>query len=139
MRPKILRKGVSRIELDRMLQEAESNSRFEPMAVKAWYDRRSDTVFALLSTGGTIGFPRAAHPVLAKAPPSVASKIDVGGYSLWWPKIDDGCDVSWMIERAVGREQLQRIAARLRGEARTAKKRAAARRNGRKGGRPRAA
>jgi hypothetical protein len=105
----------------------------------AWYDAKSEIVFVALDNPnrGVIGLPRAAFPILSKLSASEIATMEVGGLSLWWPAIDEGAELSWMIEKALTPKGLQTLAAYIRGLNRSVKKIEAARKNGRKGGRPR--
>lgn len=142
MKPTLLRKRKSTTaQIQAMVRRSKAASKDFPVAKTAWYDVKSQIIFMMLDNPnhGVVGLPRAAFPILAKLKPSEIAAMETGGLSLWWPAIDDGADVAWMIEKALTPAGLQTLAAHIRGLNRSIKKVEAARRNGRKGGRPRKA
>lgn len=108
-------------------------------ATSARYDRRSGRLMIELSNGSLFGFVASQHPALA--PLSHAQLADVtvmpGGSGLAWDALDIHLSVAGLlldaVDPAATRSELARIAGRARGGA----KAAAARANGKKGGRPR--
>lgn len=133
------RRRLTKAEIWAMVRRSKKASKDFPCAKTAWYDAKAQIIFITLDNPnhGVIGLPRTAFPILAKLKPSEIAAMETGGLSLWWPAIDDGADVSWMIEKALTPAGLQTLAAYIRGLNRSIKKVEAARRNGRKGGRPR--
>ena len=107
--------------------------------VDAHYDRNSDAVCLLFRGGGSMTIPRHAIPGLERQPASVLETISVSpaGDALLWPAIDADVYVPGLVERAFGNRLFAAAAGRRGGQQRTKAKRAAARRNGAKGGRPR--
>jgi hypothetical protein len=107
--------------------------------VDAHYDRTSDTVVLIFRGGGAMTIPRDAIPGLERQPASALESMTIspGGDALLWPAIDADVYVPGLVERAFGNRLFAAAAGRRGGQRRTKAKRAAARRNGIKGGRPR--
>lgn len=109
-------------------------------AVKARYDRRAERVVIGLSNGVQIAFPVHLAEGLTEASADDLSDIEISptGLGLHWPKLDADVYVPALMQGVFGSKKW--IAAELGaagGRASTAAKVAAARENGRKGGRPR--
>jgi hypothetical protein len=109
-------------------------------AVSARYDRRSARVVVELSTGVSVAFPVRLAEGLAQAGPGDLAQIEITptGLGLHWPKLDADVYLPALLQGVFGSKQW--MAARLGasgGQVRSAAKTAAARENGRKGGRPR--
>ncbi len=109
-------------------------------AVSARYDRRSARIVVDLNTGVQIAFPAHLAEGLADASPADLADIEVSpaGLGLHWPRLDADLYVPALLQGVFGSKRW--MAARLGaagGRARSAAKAAAARENGRKGGRPR--
>jgi hypothetical protein len=111
-------------------------------AVSARYDRRTGRVVVDLNTGVQIAFPARLAGGLAGASPGDLADIEVSpaGLGLHWPKLDADVYVPAILQGVFGFKRW--MAAELGaagGRARSRSKAAAARANGRKGGRPRKA
>lgn len=109
-------------------------------AVKARYDRRTERVVVGLSNGVQIAFPVNLAEGLADASADDLNQIEITptGLGLHWPKLDADVYVPALMQGVFGSKKW--MAAELGaagGRANTAAKAAAARENGRKGGRPR--
>lgn len=130
---------------DREFQQAEARAkalREAGHAVAARYDRRVSRVVVRLNTGVEVAFPVKLVEGLAAALPDALAEIEISpsGLGLHWPKLDADVYVPGLLQGVFGSEP--RTAAQLGaagGKARTPAKSAAARANGRKGGRPRRA
>lgn len=109
-------------------------------AVAARYDRRAARVIVTLNTGVLIAFPVALAEGLAGAAPDDLAKIEISaaGLGLHWPKLDADVYVPALLQGVFGSKSwmAQQLGA-AGGRVRSAAKSAAARANGRKGGRPR--
>jgi len=116
----------------RMMREA------APMAVAARYDVAADRIIIDLTNGATFAFPPQLGHNLAGAAPDDLAQIEVsgGGYGLHWPRLDVDLTVPGLLNGVFG---TARWIATLAGRSSSPAKAAAARRNGRKGGRPRKA
>jgi len=112
----------------------------EPHAVSARYDARSARVKVELSNGCTFAFPARALQGLSDATDGQLAKIELSplGAGLHWPLLDADFTVSGLLMGIFGtRDWMAREMARRAGTTSSPAKAAAARRNGRKGGRPR--
>jgi hypothetical protein len=111
-----------------------------PRAVSARYDRRSGRIVIQLSSNLEVSFsPRDAQG-LESATPAKLQDIEVtpSGFGIHFPKLDVDLYVPAILEGFLGSKKW--MAARLGqlgGRARSAAKRAASKRNGVLGGRPR--
>lgn len=111
-------------------------------AVTAHYDRIAARVVVGLDNGVQFAFPVSLAEGLAGASPDDLSDIEISpaGLGLHWPKLDADVYVPALLQGVFGSKQW--MAAQLGasgGKAHSNAKSAAARENGRKGGRPRRA
>lgn len=109
-------------------------------AVSARYDRHRSRIVVKLNTGVELTFPVRLAEGLANAPAEALAEIEVSpaGLGLHWPRLDADLYVPALLQGVFGSKQW--MASQLGaqgGRSRTAAKIAAARENGRKGGRPR--
>lgn len=58
---------------------------------------RGGNVDIKLANGRTLSTPLARHPWLAKATPSQLKNYELGYSSVWWPDLDDGLDIEWLL------------------------------------------
>lgn len=125
------------------LVEAERNMaslRGDARAVSAHYDRRADRVLVRLNTGLELAFPPSMAEGLADASPAALNQIDVSpaGLGLHWPRLDADLYLPALLQGAFGSPNWMAAQLGASGDrARSTAKTAAARTNGRKGGRPR--
>ena len=113
----------------------------EPTAVGARYDRRRDRVIVGLSNGVELAFPPGIAEGLEQATASQLNDIEISpsGFGIHFPKLDADLYLPALLQGVFGSKQW--MAAQLGaigGAARSAVKAAAARANGKRGGRPRA-
>ena len=109
-------------------------------AVSARYDHRTARIVVNLNTGVQIAFPTRLAEGLAGASAVDLGEIEISpaGLGLHWPKLDADVYVPALLQGVFGSKGW--MAAQLGaagGKARSRAKVAAARKNGRKGGRPR--
>ena len=112
----------------------------EPRVVTARYDAASRRVIVDLTNGCTFAFPAHALQGLGDASDQELSQVEVlgSGYGLHWDLLDADFTVPGLLMGLFGtRAWMEREQARIAGTARSPAKAAAARENGRKGGRPR--
>ena len=127
------------------IQQAEKRMetlRESGFAVSARYDRRAGRVIIDLNTGVQIAFPTRLAEGLAGASPTDLSEIEISpaGLGLHWPKLDADVYVPALLQGVFGSKRWMAVQlGAAGGQARSSAKAAAARENGRKGGRPRKA
>lgn len=116
----------------------ERNARIEPRAVKAWYDDERGLVMFELKNGCVFGFPPPEDPYweLSEATPEQLAKVEIGfgGRHLLWDEIDAGIVIPGLLLHLLN---VKAWYAKWLGGAKSEAKAAAARENGKKGGRPR--
>lgn len=129
---------------DTVIQQAEQRMRERmeatPRAVAARYDRRISRVMVSLSNGLELAFPPHLAEGLAAAKPADLAAIEITptGLGLHWPKLDADLYLPALLQGVFGSPRwMAGLLGKTGGLARTAAKVAAARENGRKGGRPR--
>ncbi len=131
--------AITELELER----AAARTREEREAghvLSARYDRRRRRVVVRLNTGIEVTFPVALAEGLAGASPGDLAEIEVSptGLGLHWPRLDADLYVPAMLRGVLGsRSWMAAHLGAAGGKARSPAKAAAARKNGRKGGRPR--
>ena len=106
----------------------------------ARYDRLRHRVVMQLSTGVEVAFPAELVEGLAGASPEDLEKIEVSptGLGLHWPRLDADLYAPTLLQGVLGsRTWMASHLGSAGGKVRSAAKAAAARENGRKGGRPR--
>jgi hypothetical protein len=126
-------------EIEAATKRAEEQSRREPKAVAAHYDADRDALVIRLRTGADVAFPRKNIQGLTQATPAELAEIEItpSGYSLHFPKLDADLLVPALLEGMLGSRRW--MAAQLGaqgGKATSEVKAAAARTNGKRGGRP---
>jgi hypothetical protein len=110
----------------------------EPRAAAARYDRLNDRIVVDLTNGATFAFPPRLCQGLEEASPADLSEVEVmgAGFGLHWERLDVDYRVSGLLNGVFGTAKW--LAAQA-GRRSTPAKAAAARENGKKGGRPRKA
>ena len=108
-------------------------------AVKARFDKHRGRVVVALNTGVEVTFPTRLAEGLADASPEKLADIEISptGLGLYWPKLDADLYVPSLLQGILGSKKW--MASQLGaegGKARSSAKTAAARINGRRGGRP---
>ena len=112
----------------------------EPFAVAVRYDRRRDRIVVSLNTGVELAFPPHIAQGLETAAPSDLTDIEISpsGFGVHFPRLDAHLYLPALMQGVFGSKKW--MAAQLGaagGKARSPAKRAAARANGKRGGRPR--
>ena len=112
----------------------------EPRAVSVRYSRETGRVTIELANGCAYVFPTDLVQDLGDASPDDLATIEIDGvgFNLHWPRLDVDLYVPALVAGVFGtRDWMTTALARQAGRATSATKAAAARANGRKGGRPR--
>ena len=76
-----------------------------PRVSSAHYDRRTDAIIVEMLDGGFVGVPRAALTgALAEATPKQLGNVKIEGDRtyLFWPDLEDGLDIAYVLKRFVG-------------------------------------
>ncbi|CDZ59156.1 Hypothetical protein NGAL_HAMBI2605_03810 [Neorhizobium galegae bv. orientalis] len=131
--------AISEKEL-RAAEERMQVQREAGYAVSARYDRRSSRIVIGLNTDVQVAIPARKIEGLSEASEGELSEIEISatGLGLHWPKLDADVYVPGLLQGIFGSKRW--MAAQLGaagGKVRSPTKTAAARENGRKGGRPR--
>ena len=129
-------------EFEKAIARGTRRSSHEPYAVEARYDRRQQRIVVQLNTGILVVFAPAMIEGLEEARPRDLQEIEISpsGFGLHFPKVDADGYLPGLLGGEVGSRRW--MAAKLGqrgGSARSATKAAAARANGKLGGRPRKA
>lgn len=116
-----------------------ASTRKTPRATAAWYDTAARRVVMELGGGYQVGIPVARLREIARANPTELQAVELlgGGHVLHWESLDADYSVPALVLELVGPTALAREAARAAGKVSTPRKAAAARNNGKRGGRPR--
>jgi hypothetical protein len=111
----------------------------EPRAARATYDARNDALRIELTNGAAITIPVKLIPDLKGAAPSEVRSIEVlgRGGGLHWESLDLDLNVPALVSSIFAGPEWMAELGRVGGLRSSAAKTAAARSNGRKGGRPR--
>ena len=128
---------------DAQSQAAESRGRSmleeEPRAVAAQYDEASGRIVVDLANGCTFAFPARRVQELEGAKEQEIADVEIAGagFGLHWPSLDADLSLQGLMGGIFGTKAWMSELARRAGSVSTPAKAAAARANGRKGGRPR--
>jgi hypothetical protein len=130
---------VTRDEYEAATAEGRRMLATVPHAVAARYDRRAHRIVVTLNTGLDVSFSPGDAQGLENASAAELASIEITppGFGLHWPKLDADLYVPAMLEGILGSRRW--MAARLGavgGRSRSEAKAAAARENGKLGGRP---
>jgi hypothetical protein len=110
----------------------------EPRAVSAHYDRHTRRIVVELRNGVALAFPVDLAQGLRGALPKQLAAVEItpSGGGLHWEQLDADLSVPALAQGILGSKVWVRELARYAGSQTSRKKATAARRNGRKGGRP---
>jgi hypothetical protein len=119
-------------------REVDHSDEIEPRAVKAWYDAERGLVMFEMKNRCVFGFPPPENPYwgLNAATPEQLAQVEPeeGGEVLTWEEIDADISVPGLLLHLLN---VKAWYAKWLGGAKSEAKAAAARENGKKGGRPR--
>lgn len=131
---------MARTEYARAKARGERRRLEEPYAVKVLYDGRQQRIVVELNTGLAVVFPPSMVEGLQNARPRDLREIEISpsGFGLHFPKLDADVYLPGLLEGTLGsRQWMAAQLGRRGGGTRSAAKAAAARSNGKLGGRPR--
>jgi hypothetical protein len=139
---KIGRFEIDEEELERQHREAVRRSKeagkTEPQAKAAYYDRKADHLVIELKNRVTFIIPCELIQGLRGADPDLIAEVELmpRGAALHWEKLDQDFSVAGLMAGIFGTRAWMSELARRGGRVTSERKAAAARENGRKGGRP---
>lgn len=118
------------------VQSGEEADRVEPRAVNAWYDADRNLVMFELRNGCVFGFPQREGWGLENATPQELARVEVlpPGDAIAWDELDAHISIPGVLFHLLN---VKAWHAKWLGGAKSEAKAAAARKNGKKGGRPR--
>lgn len=111
----------------------------EPRAAAAEYDSREDRLNLRLKNGANLSLPLDLFEEFEGATPEQKGDLEItpSGYGLHWESLDIDLSVPSIVKQVLGAKVWQGEVARSFASIRSEAKAAAARENGKKGGRPR--
>lgn len=127
-------------QFERASRQAKEMHASVPTAVSAHYDRARGRIVIGLSSGLEVGFRPEDAEGLDKASAGELEKIEItpSGYAIYFPKLDADLYLPALLEGVYGSKRwMAARLGRLGGLSRSRGKIAAARKNGKLGGRPR--
>ena len=125
-------------QIDSALAQARKFAASDRHVVRAEYERNHDLVTLYLEDGVRVSIPRTHLQGLQEAKPAQVSKIEIlgRGTGLHWPLLDVDHYVPGLLNRVFGTSRWMADLGRRGGAVTSTAKAAAARANGKKGGRP---
>jgi hypothetical protein len=128
---------LSQVAYDAAVRRAKEEDAQEPRASTASYDENKDAFVLTLRGNVALVIPRERIPGLAACDADALGNVELegGGEYIRWPALDVDHAVPFLVADVLGIRTVRENARRA-GSVRNAKKAAAVRANGRKGGRP---
>lgn len=125
-------------QVDAALAQARRYAASERRVLRAEYERKPDLISLYLNDGIRVSIPRTRLQGLEGAEPGKVAEIEIlgRGTGLHWPLLDVDHYVPGLLNRVFGTSRWMAELGRRGGSANTKAKAAAARANGKKGGRP---
>lgn len=125
-------------QIKRLRAESEAVSACSPMASRASYDPECREIIVEFSNGAKFIFPSEQAQGLQGATDEQLSKIDIfpSGTGLRWPDLDVDLSIPHLMEGIFGTKLWMKEMTARGGHSTSGAKKAAARENGKKGGRP---
>lgn len=135
------RAHVTDADIEAAIARGKAFEQYAPRAVAAAYREKDDAVAITLDTGVEVAVPRHLLQGLEAAHVRDVANIEIlgPGSTLHWETLDVDHGVASLLKGIFGNRTWMSEIGRRGGVAKTPAKRAAARKNGRKGGRPRTA
>jgi hypothetical protein len=132
------RVGVMDAQIDAARAQAREFSSTDRRAVRVEYEKRDDVITLHLDDGVRISIPRAHLEGLENARPAEVAKVEIlgQGTGILWPLLDVDHYVPGLLNHIFGTSRWMAELGRRGGSSVSKRKAAAARANGKKGGRP---
>ena len=126
-------------EIENALVQARKFAAFDRRVVRVAYEKKHDLLTHYLDDGVRVSIPRMSIQGLQDARPALVSKIEIlgRGTGLHWPLLDVDHYVPGLLNHVFGTSRWMAELGRRGGSVTSTAKAAAARANGKKGGRPR--
>ena len=127
-------------DVRRAEKRMQARLRAQPRATSARYDRRGARILISLSNGLELAIPVSLAQGLDEARPSDLSVIEITptGLGLHWPRLDADLYLPALLQGIFGtRSWMAKVMGKAGGRSTSSAKQAAARANGKLGGRPR--
>ncbi|MHB1552114.1 MAG: DUF2442 domain-containing protein [Vulcanimicrobiaceae bacterium] len=129
---------VTDAEIDAAIVRGKIYEQFAPRAVAATYRAKDDVIVIRFASEIEVTLPRRRLQGLQNASASELAALEVlGGEMLHWESLDVDHYIPSLLQGVFGTRRWMAEIGRRGGSTRSEAKRAAARKNGRKGGRPR--
>jgi hypothetical protein len=127
------------VEIDAAITRGKIYEQHRPNAIAARFSKRADALTITLATGVQLTIPRKLLQGLEDADPRDVAHVEIDdrGSALHWPTLDVDHYVPGLIDGIFGTRKWMATIGMTGGAASTPAKREAARKNGKKGGRPR--
>lgn len=141
MKPILLQRPIALSRARRIAVRGARADARGPRALSAHYDRAKDRIVVEFRGRYSLAVPRQAlrgSLQSASAADLRGVQIEGGGSVLFWPALDEGFDITEVLADVLGAQAAAAALGSRGGAKRTPVKVAAARANGRRGGRPRA-
>lgn len=130
--------AVTDAQMESARQQALEFATSDRRAVRVVYEKKADLVTLRLTDGVRVSIPRVLLQGLEKASPAQLAKVELlgRGTGIHWPLLDVDHYVPGLLNHIFGTSRWMAELGRRGGSATSASKAAAARANGKKGGRP---
>ena len=131
--------GNTIAEIDAAIAQAKIYDLYRPKAIAAIYRAEDDVFVIKFLTGVELTIPRMLLQGLENATPAQLADVEIADFqsALHWEAIDVGHYIPSLLEGFFGSRKWMSELGKIGGTSRSAAKQSAARKNGRKGGRPR--
>lgn len=133
------RVDVNDAEIDAAIARGRVYDQYAPRAVDATYREEDDRIVIALSTGVQLAIPRELLQGLKRAAAADVAHITIlgPGSTLFWKRLDVAHGLESLLRGVFGNRRWMSAIGKRGGSVRSDAKTRAARKNGRKGGRPR--
>ena len=82
--------------MDKTVRKVFNQQTDRPIAVEV----HNGKAWVTLADGRIISTPLALHPWLESATSDQLKDVEFDAFSVWWPDLDEGLDVEWMLRES---------------------------------------